>query len=817
MKKKIILALIILIFLGSISVIYLNSVFLPTKIKSLIINSLQEATQKKVSLDSLRFSIFKGLVLTNLKVYDETKTIVSFKEGSCAFLIPPIFKKRIIIPVLKLKSPEVFLERRKDNTFNLTEFFAKKIEGKQKSKFSIFVYKVRVTGGRINFQDDTLSPPFNKSIDNLDMSLSLSLSASAKFSLKAEIPTHPIMHINAKGQFIIPESRLTAKVSLHDLQPQEFLAYYQNLGFNINQGLTDALLDLKLENNILYVGITTQNKNLFVSKDKISAKFNSDIKAALQYGLKDKMLKFSAEATLLDSEVSGLEFVDEVSAINGKLTFNNSGISSDKLTADIWGVPVLVKINLTDFNNPLLDINVSSMLDLNLLQQILQDKLKLAFPGQIKGAGNLSLDIQAKIPSTGTLAAGGYLDLSDALIKLEKISSPFEGIKGRLEFSQNQLRWSNFNFKYLDIPYTTSGVLTNFQAPGVQLELSSPGISLQSNFAINNKLLKLSRLTGKYLNSEFSLTGDIDAGNLPDLETDIGGELIINLEDIKKPLQRFKKQLEQIKPHGIMKAQFNLNGNLNNIRACTVGAELSGNSISAYGLKAEEVLVNYNQAGGLIDLPLIHLSLYDGSVEAAAKMNLNSDNLPYWVNASIQGVKIEKLKQDTEAKDKDITGTIQGEVKINGFSGDLSKLNGAGKVFITEGKLWQLNLFKGLGSLLFDKDFASIIFNEGSCAFSIRDKYIFSDNLIMKSNIADLEGSVKISFDSSVYASLNVKVLDEMVPLKGTFKDITTAIVGQAGRFGVIKVSGTLKEPKYKFQTAVVDIIKGLKDVILGQ
>jgi hypothetical protein len=74
-----------------------------------------------------------------------------------------------------------------------------------------------------------------------------------------------------------------------------------------------------------------------------------------------------------------------------------------------------------------------------------------------------------------------------------------------------------------------------------------------------------------------------------------------------------------------------------------------------------------------------------------------------------------------------------------------------------------------------------------------------------------------LEFDSSIDAQLNVEVLDENVPLTGTFKDITTAIVGKAGRFGVIKISGTLKEPKYKFKTAVAvtDIIKGLKDILL--
>ncbi len=213
----------------------------------------------------------------------------------------------------------------------------------------------------------------------------------------------------------------------------------------------------------------------------------------------------------------------------------------------------------------------------------------------------------------------------------------------------------------------------------------------------------------------------------------------------------------------------------------------------------------------------MHSSLYHATMKPIAKMNMNSANLPYWVTVDIQGVKLEKRKLDTTAKEKDIAGTIRVQVKVNGFSNDLSRLNGAGNIFITDGKLWQLNLFKGLGSLLFARDFASIIFSEGSCGFSISDKYIFSDNLKLKSNIADLSGSLKIGFDNSINASLDVKILDEMVPLSGTFKDITTAIIGQSGRFGVIKISGTLKEPKYKFQAAVVDIIKGLKDIFLSK
>ncbi len=817
MKKKLFFTLIILIALISAGIIYLNNVILPTKIKALIINSLQEKTREKVSIESLQFSIFKGLVLKNLVIYDDKIPMVSLKEGSCTFLIWPFFKKMIIIPSLSLKYPQVFLERRKDRTFNLQDLFSNKTSRLQAAKFQIFVYRVAITNASIHFMDNSLAQAFAKDIDNLNLNLYLSLPASIKFNLKSEIPANPLIKINATGEFRIPEKQLIAKATIKDFSPRDFLVYYQRLGINISEGLIDALINLEFKDNILYADVTAQNKNLNISKEKIQALLNSDINAHLRYSLKDKQIEVRGKARVADSGISGLEVLGEIKNISGEVAFNNSGLSSDKLSANIWGVPINAKINLSDLSNPSLNINVASSLNLASVQDILKDKFKFAFPGNINGEGNLSLAIQTKIPSAGPLYLNGYLDISNGIIKLEKIGSPVEDINGRLEFIQDQLKWPEVNFKYLGLPYRTAGVLTNFQSPQVQLGLYSKDLSLESNFAINNKLINLSECKGHYLNSEFSLTGNINAGDLSKLNTDITGELNLNLEDIKEPLKKFKTLLEQLKPEGLVHAEFNVNGNINDIKSCTITAKLSGPSISAYGLKAKELSLNYSQADGVIDIPLMHLSLYDGTIEAVAKMNLNSANLPYWVTVDIQGVKLEKLKLDTTAKEKDIAGTIRVQVKVNGFSNDLSRLNGAGNIFITDGKLWQLNLFKGLGSLLFARDFASIIFSEGSCGFSISDKYIFSDNLKLKSNIADLSGSLKIGFDNSINASLDVKILDEMVPLSGTFKDITTAIIGQSGRFGVIKISGTLKEPKYKFQAAVVDIIKGLKDIFLSK
>ncbi len=665
MKKKIFIIFIIVVIILSVGIIYLNQVILPVKIKSLIVSGLETATQKKVTLQGLQFSIFKGLVLRDLIIYNEQRPMVSLKEGSCTFLIWPIFQKKLIIPVLRFKSPEIFLQRRADSTFNIQDLFSNKATLSPQAKFGIFIYRISLTDGNIHFQDDTLSPAFNKDLKDVNLVLYLSLPASVKFTLKSEIPAPAAIKINATGEYKIVNKQLISQIKVKDFSPQEFQSYYRNLGIAIPEGTLDALIDLK-------------------------------------YSLATKQLEYCGEAAITKLEFSGLEFPREITDLNGQIKFNNSGLSADKLRANVLEMPVEAKISLIDF-----------------------------------------------------------------------------------------------------------------QAPVVQMDLFSQDLRVESNFQFKDKLIIISKCNGQYLNSPFSLQGTIDTANPGRLEAAMDVESKIDLKDIKGPLKKFQKQLEQIKPEGIIQAKFNLKGNLNDFKSCAVKGKLSSSSLSLYGLKATEVLLDYNQADGLVDISPVHLSVYDGTIEASAKMNLNSENLPYWISADIQGVKLEKLKLDA-AKDKDIAGTIAAGVKLNGFSNDLSKLNGAGQVNITEGKLWQLDLFKGLGSLLFARDFSQIIFNEGSCTFSIQDKYIFSDNLRLKSNITDLTGSAKIGFDSSIDASLNVQILDEMVPLSGTFKDITTAILGQTGRFGTIKITGTLKEPKYKFKPAVANIIKGIKDILFG-
>lgn len=834
--KKIAIVFLFLLILISGGIIYLNKVVLPIKIKSLIIQNLENYTGKKASLESVRFSLLKGLILQNLTLSDGQKTLISVKEASCVFLILPIFKeKKIIIPLIKLRQPRVFLNRRADNSINLMELVPRKETEEKKHKFGIIVLGINVSDGYIDFQDDIFSPAFSKSIADVNLGLRLDLPTGIRCNFTAKAKAAPPILVDAHAEFRLLTRELNAKISIRELPPEDFSVYYSNSGLApletieqsqnrkgfltglvIKDGKIDALinLNLKMKENSLSADITTQNKNIVLSRDKLLLKLNSDIKTNLQYNLADKQLKYSGIAEVTRADFSGVETLGEINNIRGKIQFNDLGISSEKVLASVFGLPIEAKINLADFKNPQIHFSAGAEFNLKDAQVILAEKLKIDLPAELSGQGRISIDFR-KTPAQETPEITGSLELISSQAKIDRIALPLEDINGTIKYSQDKLRWSNLSFSYMDSIYKTSGALADLRAPRANVIISSDELLLKTYFRLKERLVKIEKMEGRYLNSWLFVKGNINIADPQAPRADLNLELDIDLKDLYKPLAKFKNQLEQIKAKGLVKAKIILNSSIGNPKYSKIRAELSSSTLSLYGLKADKFFLNYAQADGIADIPLIHLSLYGGFIEAAAKINLDSENQPFWTEGKINDIKIEKLKLDTPFKDKDSSGTIRAIAKVNGFLKDISRLSGAGKIQIENGKLWELNLFKGLGKLLFSKDFTDIVFSDGYCEFFIKDKAIFTDKLILKSSLVNLEGRGKIGFDSTLDASLNVQMSDELAPT-GSVKDIAAAIMGQAGRFATIKLSGTLQKPEYQHHFTPVDVLKGLKDTIMG-
>ncbi len=811
MKKLIIITIILFLVLSG-AIVYLNKVILPQKIKALITSTLKKQTGNDVTLKSLEFSLFKGLILRDLVMTDKQNVILSTRQANCSIFIWPIFKKQIIIPSITLKSPYIFLERRQDKTFNLQNLFTPLSTPAKKSDFSVSVFKINVTNGDVVFQDDSLSVKFKKEIKNIQLNLYLSLPASAKFNFKGEIPGNPLVFILASGQYKILTQELLSNIEVKNLPLQEFKAYYNDFG-DLVSGLIDLEGKINLKNQLLEADITAKGDNLVLTKDKLKAQLTSVFQCNIDYDLEAKKLTYKGSCNVLQADILGLGLLGDIKNLRGKFDFNQRSLVSDSLKAELLGKQFEIKLGIKDFKTPVLSIDTD--FDLSYLPNILKDKFNFSLINS--ASGKAALSIKAHPDQAGAWLLQGSMDIKGAGLQLDKQNVPVENIFATLGFSQNGLNWDNAKFRYQGIDYQTGGSLNNFSAPSIKLTLDSSSLSLTGALSVLGKKITIGQLKGKYFDSQFLVSGDIDNADPSGPDLDLSGKVNLEMSSLNKILDKQYPAIKDMKLLGQLEGKFNLSGNPLDFKNCYLKANLTGNNFSLYGFKTQSLSLDFFQDKKIAKIAVLRIGFYDGLIEGSGSLNLDTSNFPYQLELKANAVNLEKLKMDTASKNKNIAGRLLGEFKLNGFALDLSKTSGAGSFSISDGKLWELNLLQGVGKLLFAKDLGSINISECSAEFLIKDKFIYTDSLKLKSNIANLTGPLKIGFDNSLEGALDVEILSQMIPLSGTLKDLTTALAGQAGKFGVIKLSGTLKEPKYSFRPAVGNIIKGLTDVIFGK
>lgn len=811
MKKFIIITLVLLLILAG-GIIYLNKVILPVKIKSLIVSTLKKQTGKDVTLKSVKFSIFSGLILRDLVISDTQNVILSTRQATCSIFIWPILKKQIIIPGITLKSPHIFLERKSDGSFNLQDLFASSQVPAKKSDFSVSVLKISVSSGNLVFQDDTLATKFKKEIKNIQFNLYLSLPASVKFNFKGEIAYDPVVFISASGQYKILTRELSSNIAVKNLQPAEFASYYNNLS-NLVAGLIDLQAQVNLKDQILQADINAKGQNLALEKDKLKAKLNSEVQVKVEYNLPTKKTAFDGSCNIWQADITGIDLIGEIKNLHGKFSFNQRSLVADGLKAELLGVPFEIKLGIKDFNTPVLSL--STDFDLSIFPSIAKEKFNFTLVNTASGKAALSLRVHPD--AQGTWIAQGELGVSGAVLKLDKLDQPVEDAAGVIGFSQQGLNWKDTKFKYQGISYQSSGTLSDYKAPSINLKLFSEDLSLGADFNLSGKKIKVNQLKGKYFDSQFSVNGDIDSSDSANLRADLNGNIIFELDKLAKLLDKQYPAIKSLQLAGQLGMQFNFNGNPNNFKNCYLQAKFTSSNFSLYGLNAQSLALDFLLDQKIVKIPAISINFYDGLIQGNGALNLDTVNLPYQLELNASGIKLEKLKLDTASKNKNISGTLLGELKLNGYSDDLNKLNGSGSFSILKGNLWEFNLLQGLGKIMFTKDLANVKFSECTSNFLIKDKSVYTNNLKLNSNICNFSGPLKIGFDGSLEGVLDVEILSEMVPISGTFKDVTTAIAGQGGKFGIIKLSGTLKEPKYNFKPAVTNIIKGLAEVLFGK
>lgn len=823
MKNRIVttIPLILLLCLAGL-LVYLNNVFFPVKVKAIVTKRLSHYLGKNVEIERLKYDLFKGIVIENASIFQESKEegkkyYIKINTAYGNFLILPILRERkIIIPALHIEAPQLYLTRNRDKSFNLEEFFKKAPAPKTKPRYTFIIYKIIISSGTCDFNDQSLSPAFKLRITDLKIGAEFNLPSKINFLIegkRANKNSDISSALNFSGNYNLQKQEMDSNLTLNKVPLNEYPAYLKNLPLPLSIGFIDTLnLNIKLKTNQelkVKGGIITKNLQLRLNKYILAGNFN--FYPDFKYSFSNRKLAYSGTIKLFDVTLSGIEKLKEITRIQGDLKLEEDNLSSDNLNMTLFDIPLSVKGTMNNFSNPLVKLNISG-------EEIDLSKLSLLFPNltsnlSLTGSSTLNMDIRGylrKFPSE----INGTSQIISASLSSPYLKNPLTELKGKIGFSLNEFNWDNINLIYQKETFKSSGKLINFKFPQINFVLVSEKLNMEALFYIRDKLIKINNCNGKYLSSDFNLKGNVDAAIADNLNLDLSLKSDFALKDTYDFLEpAWKERFQNLKLSGTCKMSGSLNGKIKDLKDLNLALNASFPLLSIYDLKFENLRIRINQKNRYLFGETLPSKFYNGNLSLNLDSNLNTENPIYNTKIALSDVDLSLLKADTDLKDKNLAGLLTLEANLQTDKG-IENLSGKGHASIKNGRLWDLNLLKGLGKLLLLPIYEQIVFKKAQGNFIVKDQAFHTNDFFLGSRSVDMLCRGKVDFKGNLDLTMNTEIVPDLLIDSADLRKFTSPIFGN---LLTINVSGTIQDPKYKTSIITKEIFKEIKRFFLGR
>ncbi|MFH0772670.1 MAG: AsmA-like C-terminal region-containing protein [Candidatus Omnitrophota bacterium] len=323
-------------------------------------------------------------------------------------------------------------------------------------------------------------------------------------------------------------------------------------------------------------------------------------------------------------------------------------------------------------------------------------------------------------------------------------------------------------------------------------------------------------------NSKIHIAGSISDIKDPDL--DINGSLATDINELKKYIPKKSADLlNNLEAGGAVSAKFSFSGKNKDRKTWKINVKAESPQIQVKKLKFDDCYAELNFKDDFISIPKITARPYEGELAANFAIDFNHEKPQYVIELDLKNIDISKWKNDTGFKDKDLRGLFFASAQFGGLLNDLNTLNGKGQFAIADGKLWELPVFAGLANILYIPGVTKITFNEAKGSFTMGNRNIATDDTQMHAAQMDLTYGGSVDFDGGLALHITADFAKELLEgptLLGPLRDL---LVDQGGRFiGDIKLSGTLKEPKFSVKPFPIEkilqnkLFNTIKDRLLG-
>ena len=487
-------------------------------------------------------------------------------------------------------------------------------------------------------------------------------------------------------------------------------------------------------------------------------------------------LAYIISSELLDCSVKPDFFDKPIGSINGTLTIKQDSIALRNISGFLDNKKYLLSGDITGFKTPSCDLSLSS------------DELKLKTVFRSLENSLVFNKFDGKYRDSVFNLSGSYTDFKD----------PSLDIKGTMNTKLSEL--SSFlpkeNRELLDKLDPRAAVAAAFKFNGKTKEQNTWRITFD-------------RFTAKSDTEDMLLAGTIN--DLKDPSVDIRGSFNTSAGGLVKFLS--KEQAAIIEKNGIaaekISAKFVFRGKQKDFASWQADLVADSPLVAVKKLKFDSCLIEGKLRDRYITVSRLSAEPYGGTLAANAVIDLNRKDPQYVIQIGVRDVDIARWKDDTEMKDKKISGRFSANADIGGFMNDIGTLKGNGSFRIVDGKFWELPVFSGLANILYIPGVSKIAFGQAQGSFMIADKNVHTEDIQMSSEQMKLTGIGDVDFDGKLDFRVTAKFDKGLLDVPSSLGPIRDFFIDKEGNYlGDIKVDGTTKDPKYKVGSPLNNIMQ---------
>lgn len=754
-------------------------IFTKEKILAYALPKIEQALNRKVTVEDASISIWggigieiKGVTIENLPGFKE-KNLLTLDEFSVGVKFWPLLKKRIELKKLTLDKPILNLEKKTAELTNYDDLLATRggpiLLPASFEKFELKEGRIIYLNSHQNSQI-IIHDLSQESKSNFNPSVS-------EFSTHGEIKVKSLEVFSPKlsKNYDIPlalEYDLAYNLKGDSLSINKVLLTWNKNKIKLQGRGTQLTKQPQIVLKINSDGINIENLLSLVPPNLLKQNLNSsgqlNVKAEGKWDLKTSFYPTELNGRLIgkDLKIQSGKTKSAVTIPVLESNFTNNSIILSTSQARFGNNPLQLKAVVSNLKAPELSAEFSSKLNLAIVPEF------ITLPEGTTLAGNLDVKgkVFGKMKSFENLNFSGDLNLQDIKISSPNLNKPLEKLNGNLKIADGNLNVNRLS--------ATSG---------------------KSSFVINGECKKL---IPYILNKDKATPKPLFTFNLTSNYLDLD-ELI----PPKAPTAPESKITPANKPSLYLAL-----GVATNLQGTVSADSLLFRKVTTKSFKAEVSLIN-----GIINIKTDNSRIFQGLIEGQVNADLNNpENIKFDIKVKATNIEVNDFLSRFTKIDNRLFGkfNLDANFTSQGFSEEeiLKSLTASGTGVLSEGKLVNFDFFNKLGNFLKLDNYQEEPIKMLKNSFKIVNQRVFFENFDAVSKTGDWKLAGSIGLDQSLDYLLNIKFSPEVskkleaefTKQFGNLGNMAQYFKDEQGRIDLpIKIGGTANDPKFMIDTSV--------------